>query len=325
MKKMLLVAVAICAIGPLAGPPIVAAQQPQPQPTVTVFENCTAGPAGSIIYMILARVTGLSPGEVVNVSGTDIASDPPRAFGSFSGPADPSGVALLGAFIGELGRQYAFLVSIPSRSFSVTRHVTVDCMDELPVPVPKRMVGKGSVSDHGLNAAYAYILPCDARRTPTPASRHEQAETSFDSPVSRASSAGMTRPSRPRPPASTPSGAPARRRSTERPATSSSGSSSTAARRGQRLRRARLTGPSGAVVFRGSGGAARKFPGSDQPTGYNTAQLAALARGNPARGYSAGRYVLVSSHPRLRQAAIRRDRIARAPRYRLSFDQASPR
>ncbi len=37
--------------------------------------------------------------------------------------------------------------------------------------------------------------------------------------------------------------------------------------------RARLTGPGGAVLFRGSAAPPGKFPGSDQPTGNNTAQL----------------------------------------------------
>ena len=37
--------------------------------------------------------------------------------------------------------------------------------------------------------------------------------------------------------------------------------------------RARLTGPGGAVQFRGSAAPPGKFPGSDQPTGNNTAQL----------------------------------------------------
>ena len=161
----------------------------------------------------------------------------------------------------------------PNDSF--TGFTETDPIDDCYLfPPTSRMVGKGSVSDDGLKAAYAYILPCDAAQD---TDAHFEARaggnslrlTSVDSVVCRDDPAVPT---------------PAAGFDTQR----GTGTATLNGTPGYELKwklvdggeggtndfvRARVTGPGGAVLFRGSAAPPGKFPGSDQTTGNNTAQL----------------------------------------------------
>ncbi len=120
----------------------------QPQPTVTVFENCFGRPGGLILDIPFVRIDGLSPGEVVNATFTP---PPNTTYGpsSLSAPANDQGVVPGLQFMSDLGLAQV-VVSVPSRSFTVTRAVVLDCVDDPPpVPTSKDQCKNGGWRDFG--------------------------------------------------------------------------------------------------------------------------------------------------------------------------------
>jgi hypothetical protein len=143
MRKLVLVAVTICAIGSLAVPGISVAKQ-SPQPTLSVLDSCPPELPFNFPYKLEVTISALAPGQEVTLS---IATSAGIVVFEGTFPANDEGVARLTSFSGYGGLR---IISVTA-PFVATRSVTLDCVPDVPpLPTSKEQCKNGGWKTFGV-------------------------------------------------------------------------------------------------------------------------------------------------------------------------------